>query len=118
MRYPRLRMCWAKDDAATAALFLALKRGRPDPDAAEARGAADAADAAGGRNQAAEALLLRLPGVGPRNVRALVDGVPSLAALADLREEALAPLVGPQNARKLYAFLRRPLAAAGQGGVK
>ena len=58
------------------------------------------------------ALVRRLPGVGDHNLRALLNGVASLAALADASLEDLAPLLGRRDAGRLFSFLRRPLAAA------
>ena len=116
MHFPRLRFLWAGDDAATAALFLALKRVRGDPVLEDARrcGAPELDDdaAAGGRNQAGLDVLMKLPGVNAFNVRAVVDAVDSLADLGDLGVDELRPLVGKHNARLLFDFLRRPLGDA------
>lgn len=111
MHYPRLRFLWADDDVSSADLFLALKRGRADPDLAHAAKIGtldDDDDAYGGRNQTAIDLLLRLPGVNDKNVRAVLERVDTLADLADLDVADLKPLLGPHNAKLLHAFFRRP----------
>ena len=53
----------------------------------------------------------RVPGADP-DLRALLTGVASLAALADASLEDLTPLLGRRDAGRLFSFLRRPLFAA------
>ena len=112
MAQPRLRFCWASDDAASSSLFSAISRNKPEPSLDKARAAGAAPDDGVDRNEAAVALVRRLPGVGDHNLRALLNGVASLAALADARPRGPRALLGRRDAGRLFSFLRRPLAAA------
>ena len=92
--------------------FSAIGRNKPEPSLDKARAAGASNEDGVDRNEAAVALVRRLPGVGDHNLRALLDGVASLAALADASLEDLTPLLGRRDAGRLFAFLRRPLFAA------
>lgn len=50
-------------------------------------------------------ILLSLPGINVHNFRDVMNSVTNLAELSAMTEQQLSPLVGPVNARKLFAFL-------------
>ena len=111
MAQPRLRFCWASTDQASALLFAAISRNRPEPSLDKARAAGASPNDGVDRNEAAVALVRRLPGVRDDNLRALLAGTASLAALADASLDELTPLLGKRDAGRLFAFLKRPLAS-------
>ena len=49
-------------------------------------------------------ILLSLPGINLQNCRKVTDNVESIASLGAMSVEQLTPLVGPLNAKKLFAF--------------
>lgn len=49
-------------------------------------------------------MLLSLPGINVQNCRKVTDAVESIAHLSSLSVEKLTPLIGPVNAKKLFAF--------------
>lgn len=49
-------------------------------------------------------LLLSLPGINVQNCHRVTDSVQDIAALARMSVQQLTPLLGPQNAKKLFAF--------------
>jgi ERCC4-type nuclease len=49
-------------------------------------------------------MLLALPGINGQNCRKVTDNVESIAHLSEMSVEKLTPLIGPSNAKKLFAF--------------
>jgi hypothetical protein len=49
-------------------------------------------------------ILLSLPGINLQNCRKVTDNVESIAHLSAMSVETLTPLIGPMNAKKLFAF--------------
>jgi len=82
---------------------------RPSKVGAAAAGAATRSKSAEVQEDSARAsardILLSLPGVNVHNFRDIMNSVTNLAELSAMTEEQLSPLVGPVNARKLFAFL-------------
>ena len=76
-------------------------------------GAVDGAEEISATAAAAEArasaqeILLALPGVNPQNYRELMHRVENLRELSKMTEAELAPILGPQNAKKLVTFFRQ-----------
>jgi len=130
MHVPSLRILWSRSAAASATLFAALKQSEPEPDleaamrvGAEAEGAADPEAPATGAalivtaptNIAGMELLRKLPGVNGGNCMRLAARAGSLARLAAMSEEELAPILGAGGARSLVSFLRARNAASLSG---
>lgn len=49
-------------------------------------------------------MLLALPGINLQNCHKVIDNVENIAHLSSLSVEQLTPLIGPMNAKKLFAF--------------
>lgn len=110
MHFPRLRILWCSSPHAAADLFLDLKQGRTEPDAAAAQAVTVESDAvtesAGLYNPGPYDFLLKMPGVNAKNYRALIQRADSLADLAKLSQDTLAETLGnAKNAKLLYEFL-------------
>uniref|UniRef100_A0A3Q3VSZ3 DNA repair endonuclease XPF n=1 Tax=Mola mola TaxID=94237 RepID=A0A3Q3VSZ3_MOLML len=110
LHFPRLRILWCPSPHATADLFMDLKQGRPEPDAAAAQAitvesdmVAESADI---YNPGSYDFLLKMPGVNAKNYRALIKNADSLADIAKLSQDKLAEILGNAiNAKLLYEFL-------------
>ncbi|XP_068610798.1 DNA repair endonuclease XPF [Brachionichthys hirsutus] len=110
LHFPRLRIIWCPSPHTTADLFLDLKRGHSEPDAAEAQAVTVESDAvtesAGQYNPGPYDFLLKMPGISAKNYRALIQHADSLADVAKLSQDKLAEiLANGKNAKLLYEFL-------------
>ncbi|XP_045925657.1 DNA repair endonuclease XPF isoform X2 [Micropterus dolomieu] len=110
LHFPRLRILWCPSPHATAELFLDLKQGRSEPDAAAAQAVTAESDmvaeSAALYNPGPYDFLLKIPGVNMKNYRALIKNADSLADLAKLSQDKLAEILGNANSAKLlYEFL-------------
>ncbi|CAK6961688.1 DNA repair endonuclease XPF [Scomber scombrus] len=110
LHFPRLRILWCPSPHATAELFLELKKGRFEPDAASAQAVTAESDmvaeSADLYNPGPYDFLLKMPGVNTKNYRALIKNADSLADLVKFSQEKLAELLGnATNAKLLYEFL-------------
>ncbi|XP_077406225.1 DNA repair endonuclease XPF [Vanacampus margaritifer] len=110
LHFPRLRILWCPSPHATGELFLELKKGRKEPDAAAAQAVTAESDAVAESTELYNAgpydFLLKMPGVNTKNVRALVRNADSLADLAKLSQDKLAQILeNANNAKLLYEFL-------------
>ncbi|XP_034049982.1 DNA repair endonuclease XPF [Thalassophryne amazonica] len=110
LHFPRLRILWCPSPHATAELFLELKRGRPEPDAAAAQAVTAESDVVAEfsdlYNPSPYDFLLKMPGVSTKNYKALIKNADSLADLVKLSQEKLTELLGnATNAKLLYEFL-------------
>uniref|UniRef100_A0A671V404 DNA repair endonuclease XPF n=1 Tax=Sparus aurata TaxID=8175 RepID=A0A671V404_SPAAU len=110
LHFPRLRILWCPSPHATADLFLDLKHGRSEPDAAAAQAVTaesdTVAESADLYNPGPYDFLLKMPGVNTKNYRAIIKNADSLADLAKLSQDKLAEILGNvTNAKSLYAFL-------------
>ena len=115
--FPGLRYLWARSIHSTTEIFKAIMAGHDPVDEEKAIFAGSASAATGGASStnvdeqearsAAHEMLLSLPGINVHNVRAVMDGVESLADLACRSELDLASLVGTVNAKALFAFMNQ-----------
>ncbi|XP_067345047.1 DNA repair endonuclease XPF isoform X2 [Channa argus] len=110
LHFPRLRILWCPSPHATAELFLELKQGRPEPDAAAAQAVTaesdTVAESADLYNAGPYDFLMKMPGVNTKNYRALIRNADSLADLTQLSQDKLAEILGnASNAKLLYDFL-------------
>ncbi|KAM6963536.1 DNA repair endonuclease XPF [Tautogolabrus adspersus] len=110
LHFPRLRILWCPSPHATADLFLELKKGRSEPDAAAAQAVTAESDmvteSAELYNPGPYDFLLKMPGVNTKNYRALIKNADSLADLAKISQDKLAEILGNANSAKmLYEFL-------------
>ncbi|XP_054625015.1 DNA repair endonuclease XPF isoform X2 [Dunckerocampus dactyliophorus] len=110
LHFPRLRILWCPSPHATAELFLELKQGRLEPDAAAAQAVTAESDTVSESAELYNAgpydFLLKMPGVSTKNLRALMKSADSLADLARLSQDKLAEILGnANNAKLLYEFL-------------
>ncbi|XP_044033423.1 DNA repair endonuclease XPF [Siniperca chuatsi] len=110
LHFPRLRILWCPSPHATADLFLDLKQGRSEPDAAAAQAVTAESDmvaeSADLYNPGPYDFLLKMPGVNTKNYRALIKNADSLADLARLSQDKLAEILENANSAKLlYEFL-------------
>jgi DNA excision repair protein ERCC-4 len=110
LSFPALSLLWSKSPRATVDMFRELKRNQPEPDGALAQAKEAATDALVKRNNAvALDVLKQLPGVTSENLQALALGGRSLARIATMSADELAPLMGATNAKVLREYLYRPL---------
>uniref|UniRef100_A0A8C2YYG1 Excision repair cross-complementation group 4 n=1 Tax=Cyclopterus lumpus TaxID=8103 RepID=A0A8C2YYG1_CYCLU len=110
LHFPRLRILWCPSPHATAELFLDLKQGRSEPDAAAAQAVTAESDmvaeSAGLYNPGPYDFLLKMPGVNIKNYRAVIKNADSLADMCKLSQDKLAEILGnAHNAKLLYEFL-------------
>ncbi|CAJ1080668.1 DNA repair endonuclease XPF [Xyrichtys novacula] len=110
IHFPRLRILWCPSPHATADLFMELKQGRLEPDAAAAQAVTAESDmvaeSAELYNPGPYDFLLKMPGVNTKNYRAIIKNADSLADLAKLSQEKLAEILeNANNAKMLYEFL-------------
>uniref|UniRef100_A0A3Q1I197 DNA repair endonuclease XPF n=1 Tax=Anabas testudineus TaxID=64144 RepID=A0A3Q1I197_ANATE len=110
LHFPRLRILWCPSPHATAELFLELKQGRPEPDAAAAQAVTAESDmvaeSADLYNPGPYDFLIKMPGVNTKNYRALIRNADSLADLVKLSQDKLTEILGnANNAKLLYDFL-------------
>ncbi|XP_073345773.1 DNA repair endonuclease XPF [Pagrus major] len=110
LHFPRLRILWCPSPHATADLFLDLKHGRSEPDAAAAQAVTaesdTVAESADLYNPGPYDFLLKMPGINTKNYRAIIKNADSLADLAKLSQDKLAEILGNvNNAKSLYEFL-------------
>lgn len=110
LHFPRLRILWCPSPHATAELFLELKRGQPEPDAAAAQAVTaesdTVAESADLYNPGPYDFLMKMPGVNTKNYRALIKNADSLADLAKISQDKLGEILGnANNAKLLYEFL-------------
>uniref|UniRef100_A0A673ABY2 DNA repair endonuclease XPF n=1 Tax=Sphaeramia orbicularis TaxID=375764 RepID=A0A673ABY2_9TELE len=110
LHFPRLRILWCPSPHATPELFLELKQGRLEPDAAAAQAVTaesdTVAESADIYNPGPYDFLLKMPGVNTKNCRALIKNADSLADLVKLSQHKLAEILGnTNNAKLLYEFL-------------
>ncbi|XP_054454960.1 DNA repair endonuclease XPF [Anoplopoma fimbria] len=110
LHFPRLRILWCPSPHATAELFVDLKQGRSEPDAAAAQAVTAESDmvaeSADLYNPGPYDFLLKMPGVNVKNYRALVKNADNLADICKLSQDKLAEILGnASNAKLLYEFL-------------
>ncbi|KAJ0015753.1 hypothetical protein NQD34_014043 [Periophthalmus magnuspinnatus] len=110
LHFPRLRILWCPSPHATAELFVELKQGRLEPDAAAAQAVTAESDtlpeSSDLYNPGPYDFLLKMPGVNTKNYRAIVKNADSLADLAKLSQDKLTEILGSaNNAKLLYEFL-------------
>ncbi|KAL6094425.1 ercc4 [Pungitius sinensis] len=110
LHFPRLRILWCPSPHATAELFLDLKEGRCEPDAAAAQAVTAESDmvaeSAELYNPGPYDFLLKMPGVNVKNYRAVVKNADNLADVCKLGQDKLAEILGnANNSRLLYEFL-------------
>uniref|UniRef100_A0A3B3ZE04 DNA repair endonuclease XPF n=1 Tax=Periophthalmus magnuspinnatus TaxID=409849 RepID=A0A3B3ZE04_9GOBI len=110
LHFPRLRILWCPSPHATAELFVELKQGRLEPDAAAAQAVTAESDtlpeSSDLYNPGPYDFLLKMPGVNTKNYRAIVKNADSLADLAKLSQDKLTEILGSaNNAKLLYEFI-------------
>mmetsp|Transcript_18847 Transcript_18847/g.31436 ORF Transcript_18847/g.31436 Transcript_18847/m.31436 type:complete len:475 (+) Transcript_18847:1828-3252(+) len=118
LAFPNLRFLWSRNPHATVDIFKTLKHNFEEADVDRAIqvgsdgttvgsgvGDTDLGDStADNIHMTVNDILLALPGVNIQNCRKVTDNVECIADLSTLSVERLTPLIGPANARKLFAF--------------
>ncbi|KAL7515474.1 hypothetical protein ACHAXN_012795 [Cyclotella atomus] len=122
MHFPKLRILWSRSPHETLKLFKNLKRNHQEVDVDKAveignnESLDDLLFGADGydedednddRNETAQRMLLRLPGVTPHNARKIMSEVDSIADLAELSRDELKSMIGPVAGQKLFTFFRQ-----------
>ncbi len=107
---PRLRILWCPSPHATADLFLDLKQGRAEPNAAAAQAVTAESDteaeSADLYNPGPYDFLLKMPGVNTKNFRAITNNTVSLVDLVKLSQDKPAEILrNSSNAKLLHEFL-------------
>lgn len=115
LHFPKLKIMWSSSLAATAEMFLDLKRGQDEPRGLSGREGEDGDGEMGAEGETGDPvaldMLLSLPGITPRNCQVVARHVRDMRALCDCSLEDLQKLLGGESARQLHAFLH---ARAGQ----
>ncbi|KAL7553468.1 hypothetical protein ACHAWF_016750, partial [Thalassiosira exigua] len=124
MKFPQLRLLWSRSPHETLKIFKKLKRNHQEVDVEKAIeiGTNDALDElllggedgyynddeeSSGSNDAAKAMLLRLPGVNVNNARKIMSECDSIADLSQSSREELRRIAGPVVGQKLFSFFRQ-----------
>ncbi|CDR96011.1 DNA repair endonuclease, putative [Babesia bigemina] len=125
--YPKLRLIWSQSPESSAAIFVALKRGRGEPDAAansmlisQARCGTKGGDGSGQaiverrrpedvNNRDALRILRKIPGVTSYNVSEILSRVTSLRHLSEMEEADLCQFLPEANAHAIYNFFNQRL---------
>jgi DNA excision repair protein ERCC-4 len=113
--FPKLAIFWSRSSLHTAEIFKNLKIGKDDPDidkaiAAGNEGNDDKEDEFSSKaSESARSMLRALPGINDMNIRNVLTSVENLAELSAMNVTGLSPLVGPENAQKLFKFFRQHL---------
>ncbi|KAL8387258.1 hypothetical protein RB595_010041 [Gaeumannomyces hyphopodioides] len=107
LAFPKLRIIWSSSPYETAEIFERLKAQEAEPDpVAAVRAGLDGGQAADDQPFNAEPhdMLSVVPGVTPKNVRAVTAHVENLRELANMTAEELEPVVGKEAARQMHGF--------------
>ncbi|GBE59877.1 DNA repair protein [Babesia ovata] len=128
--YPKLRLIWSQSPESSAAIFVALKRGRGEPDAAtndmlisQARCGAKDGEGSGQaiverrrpedvNNRDALRILRKIPGVTSYNVSEILSRVTSLRHLSEMEEADLCQFLPEANSHAIYNFFNQRLRTA------
>lgn len=108
LHFRTLKIIWSPSLAATAEMFLDLKRDQPDPICQEEESSGRGAGTEPG-DPTARDLLLSLPGVNQQNCYIIMKHVKNVRELCTRSRADLEDLLGVENARKLYTFLHEPI---------
>jgi len=63
------------------------------------------------KNETAQRMLLRLPGITPASARKIMSECESIAELAEMSRDELKSMVGPVTGQKLFTFFRQRYSA-------
>eukprot|EP00981_Chlorochromonas_danica_P014258 scaffold7628_cov253-Ochromonas_danica.AAC.19 len=123
--FPGLRLFWSRSPQSTVEIFRAVAANHELVDVEKA--VSVGAGTEGGREeekwleqgqqtvesedarQAAQEILLSLPGINVHNFREVMHRVENLAELSKMTESELSPIIGPANALKLVSFFRQQM---------
>lgn len=121
MHFPKLRILWCRSPHETLKVFRELKVNHDEVDVDRAveigRNESEELllhpDVPDGDddeiNEAARAMLLRLPGVNVHSARRIMQECDSLAELCELSREDLRRIAGPITGQKLFTFFRQKM---------
>ncbi|KAJ3197530.1 hypothetical protein HK101_002833 [Irineochytrium annulatum] len=106
LKFPKLRIIWSSNPAATAEIFEDLKKEQPEPDIEEAMKIGveneDTVDSA--YSIIPSDMVRALPGVTPQNYRHVMSRVSCMRGFTDLTFDELEKVVGTEGARALQDF--------------
>lgn len=107
LAFPRLRVIWSSSPHATAEIFndLKLSNSEPDVERAVLLGAEDSPDVDGGINAAAEELLRSLPGITDKNIKHVMNKVPSIKSFSLLELSRVQEIIGVDPGKRCYEFM-------------
>lgn len=123
--FPGLRLFWSRSPQSTVEIFRAVAVNHELVDVEKAVSVGAGSEA--GREeekwleqgqqtvesedarQAAQEILLSLPGINVHNFREVMHRVENLAELSKMTENELSPIIGPANALKLVSFFRQQM---------
>ncbi|KAJ3152164.1 hypothetical protein HDU89_001383 [Geranomyces variabilis] len=108
LHFQKLRIVWSSSPAATAEIFVELKKNQEEPDmkAAMAVGV-DSSEAIDSAYSITPSDVLRsLPGITSKNYRRVMSQIRDLKALSELDLDACCALVGKEFGTQLHAFFR------------
>jgi DNA excision repair protein ERCC-4 len=128
MHFPQLRILWSRSPHDTLRIFKALKTNHEEVNVERAMeiGRSEESDDALVKethegddneeeedevNEAAQDMLLRLPGVNVHNARNIMKECDSIAELAEMPRDQLRKIAGPVTGQKLFTFFRQKMAA-------
>lgn len=112
LAFPRLRIIWSSSPYETAEIFERLKAHESEPDPiAAVRAGLDGSMPVEEQPFSREPreMLSAVPGVTPENVTALTMEAENVKEVANMTQEELNPIVGPEAARKIHGFFNKDL---------
>ncbi|GFE55531.1 DNA repair protein [Babesia ovis] len=124
--YPKLRVIWSQSPDNSAAIVMALKKGRSEPDVATnsmviatARGISAVENGERQlivrrkpedvKNRDALRILRRIPGVTSYNIGEILSRVGSLRQLSEMEEADLCQFLPPCNAKAIFNFFNQDI---------
>lgn len=110
LAFPGLRIIWSSSPYQTAEIFEELKKHQDEPDPIKAvQIGLENGDDPEGRtfNQTPQDMLRAVPGVTSKTLQRLILEYENVQAVANAEYEAIAELVGRENARQIRAFFDR-----------
>ena len=123
MHFPKLRILWSRSPHDTLRIFKALKSNHEEPNVDRAMEigrneseevllkVGDDDDEQDEINEAAQDMLLRLPGVNAHNARKIMQECDSIAELVEMSRDELRKIAGPVTGQKLFTFFRQKIQA-------
>ncbi|KAJ3125246.1 hypothetical protein HK098_000444 [Nowakowskiella sp. JEL0407] len=105
----KMKIIWSVGSTATAEIFKDLKRNQEEPNVQEAieKGVEDTDLIDSMYNVTPQEMLRAIPGITSKNYQYVMTKFNTIREIADAELEVLIPVLGDENARKVYEFFRK-----------